>query len=258
MFTFFSNDSNLEIACVQVSLTNGVTTQLQAIPWATGVVTIFIILASGAGGLAGYVVKGATFQPTDPSTHAATTTQAHAVGGDSGPPAQNMDPTTLFLHFQSISTSGLLSLKYPPIYQAFTVNFAWSNFILPLAAFRNHAKKMRKCDLDTPDSGGIQLSQLSLPAVSSSEASGGIPAYAAKLGISQQDIFGIAYFVFLCACAVLLGIFLLVGLAVQIASSMASDPERKEAWLERRTRWRQMSSNNSLRIVSNLNSINVH
>jgi hypothetical protein len=32
-----------------------------------------------------------------------------------------MDPIVLFLHFQSISSSGLLSLRYPTIYQAFTV-----------------------------------------------------------------------------------------------------------------------------------------
>jgi hypothetical protein len=268
LFTFFSNGSNNEIAHVQADLSNGVTTQLQAIPWATGGVTILIILASGAGGIAGYAVKGVATQPTvtphatttvqahaaggdsGPAAHNATTTvQPHAVGGNSGPPAQNMDPITLFLHFQSISTSGLLSLKYPPIYQSFTVNFAWSNFILPLAIFRSAAKRMRKCDLDTTSSSSSTLSQLSVPPVSSGPSTG-ISAYAAKLGVSHQDIFGISYFVFLCACAALLCIFVLVGLAVQIASLAASGPERKELWLERRTRWRQMSSNNSLRIVN--------
>jgi hypothetical protein len=256
LFTFFSNDSNLEMACVQVSLTNGITIQLQAISWATGVVTILIIAKCGAAGLAGYVAKGAAIQPPGASPHAATTVQSHAAGGDSSPPAHNMDPTTLFLHFQSISASGLLSLKYPPIYRSFAVNFAWSNFIIPLAPFRHAAKRMRKCDLDTPTPGDTQLSQPSIPIVSSeaaaSEASAGIPAYAAKLGINRQDIFGMAYFVFLCACAALLVIFLLVGLAIQIASLIASNPERKEVWLKRRTQWRQISSNNSLRIVCDI------
>jgi hypothetical protein len=301
LFTFLSNDSGLEIACVQVSLTNGVTTQLQAIPWATGAIAILIILASGASGLVGYAVKGATVHPTGVSPHAGPTAQAHAtggdsglqghaiggdsglqahagggdqgfqahggdgnaglqahaVGGDSGPPAHNMDPTTLFLHFQSISTSGLLSLNYPPIYRAFTVNFAWSNFIIPLTPFRHAAQRMRKCDLDTPTSTNVRLSQLSVPPVSSNEAPAGIPAYAAKLGISEQDIFGIAYFVFLCAFAAVLVIFVLVGLVIQMASSMADEPERKEAWFERRTRWRQISSNNTLRIVSHLVTVNI-
>jgi hypothetical protein len=184
-----------------------------------------------------------------PAHHAATTVQAHALGGHSGPPAHNMDPITLFLHFQSISTSGLLSLKYPPIYQAFTVNFAWSNFILPLTVFRNVAKRMRKCNLDASTSSTAGSSQSSIPSVSS-ETPVGIPAYASKLGVSPQDIFGIAYFVFLCACAVLISLFMLVGLVIQIAALMASQPERKEVWLERRKRWQQMSSNNSLRIVS--------
>ena len=36
-------------------------------------------------------------------------------------PFAHMDPIVLFLHFQSISSSGLLALRYPTIYQAFTV-----------------------------------------------------------------------------------------------------------------------------------------
>jgi hypothetical protein len=121
---------------------------------------------SGAHNVATAAQGHAVSHGGDSGLHAhnpATTAQAHAVGGDSGPPAHNMDPTTLFLHFQLFSTLGL-SLKYPPIYQASTVNFTWSNFILPLAVFRNAAKWMRKCDLDT--SGNSASSELSVPPVS--------------------------------------------------------------------------------------------
>jgi len=51
-----------------------------------------------------------------PHDHIETTAPSSTHG-----PFGRMDPIVLFLHFQSISSSGLLSLRYPPIYQAFTV-----------------------------------------------------------------------------------------------------------------------------------------
>jgi hypothetical protein len=247
-FSFFANNSDVEIACVQASLSNGVTTQLAAIPWTTGTFAVLVILATGVAGGISYTATMPT--GTSPNTMA----NGNVGSGHLGPPANHMDPTALFLHFQFISTTGLLSLKYPPIYQSFTANFAWANFIIPLSAFRRAAERMRTCDLDTSTSNDAWLSQFGVPDVSSkvtaAESTVGIAAYAAKLGLSQQDIFVIAYLVFICACAAILGIFVLVGLAVQIASFVISSPEKKELWLSRRTRWQQMSSNNSLRIVS--------
>ena len=250
-----------------MSLSNGVTTQLPAIPWATGSIALVIILASGVAGVASsFAIQGAghTVQVTNAphatttaNAHTTTTAEGHVAAGHSNPPVHRLDPTTVFLHFQSISTTGLLSLNYPPIYQAFTVNFAWSNFIIPLGAFRRAAERMRKCDLPAPTPGTTQFSPSSLPPTVSSSSTAskiatGIPAYAAKLGISYQDLFGLIAFTFLCVLAVLLSIFWLVGLVIQIIVLAASKPERKAVWLERRTRWRQMSSNNTLRLVSDL------
>jgi hypothetical protein len=59
-----------------------------------------------------------------------------------------MDPLMLFFYLQSIATNGLLSLDFPDIYRAFTVNFAWANFILAISSFEQKAERMRKCNLD--------------------------------------------------------------------------------------------------------------
>jgi hypothetical protein len=164
-----------------------------------------------------------------------------------------MDPITLFLHFQGISSSGLLSLRYPPIYQAFTTNFAWANFILPIHSSKIAAKKMRKCDLgENPTNQNSSFSATAVPPVSSGVMTGettGIDAYALKIGINPQDIFGIAYLAFLCAFAILLVLFLLVGSVMQIGVFTAKTPDKKQVWLARRQKWIGMSSNNSLRIV---------
>jgi hypothetical protein len=268
LFTYYDNTTGSEIACVQVSLSNGVTTQLPAIPWATGSIALVIILASGVAGVAssfaiqgsGHAVQASSASPhatTTANAHTTTTAEGHVAAGHSNPPVHRLDPTTVFLHFQSISTTGLLSLNYPPIYKAFTVNFAWANFIIPLGAFRRAAERMRKCDLPAPTPDTTQFSLSSLPPTVSSNSTAtkiatGIPAYAAKLNISYQDLFGLIAFTFLCVLAVLLSIFWLVGLVIQIKVWRASQPERKAVWVERRTRWGQMSSNNTLRLVSNL------
>ena len=198
-----------------------------------------------------------------PHDHVETTDPSSTQG-----PFGHMDPIVLFLHFQSISSSGLLSLRYPPIYQAFTVgavvigrfctkyihyqvNFAWANFILPIRGLKKAAANFRHCTL--PDSqsnpSGSGVSSLTLPSVSYGPSSQlGIAAYAARLGIPSQDIFGIIYLVYLCACGVLLALFFVVGLALQIAVWHSSQ-ERKGSWRARRFRWAEMASNNSLRIM---------
>ena len=53
-----------------------------------------------------------------------------------------ISPFTLLLHFQSISTSGFLSISYAPIYQYFTFNFSWANLIVPLAFFKTAAREL--------------------------------------------------------------------------------------------------------------------
>ena len=75
------------------------------------------ILAAGSATTATTTAaNGSGSNAAQPHDHVETTAPSSPHG-----PFGHMDPIVLFLHFQSISSSGLLSLKYPPIYQAFTV-----------------------------------------------------------------------------------------------------------------------------------------
>jgi hypothetical protein len=262
MFLVFSNPSTI-VSCVRMDISNGVTSKESAVSWTTGIVTIALLVAVG---LIGVVTSGTgasqihTFSPEKglgPSAHAPGTGDPSSAAqgqapGHSSPPAARMDPLLLLLHFQFISSSGFLTLNYPPIYRVFTTNFAWANFIIPIGAFRRAAMHMRKCTVNTsPPS-----SSSSLPVVDSTlteeSAKSGIPAYAAKLGIDEQDIFGVAYLVFLSVCAILIVVVFLVTIVLQICAWQAEDVERKKVWRDRRRRWQQMSSNNTLRVVGSL------
>ena len=161
--------------------------------------------------------------------------------GHSSPPAGRMDPTAVFLHFQFVSSTGLLSVDYPSLYRAFTINFAWANLIIPLHAFRNAAAKMRRCNVSGSNS--------VIPPVGSGSGLGGIATYAAQQGIDAQDVFGVVYLVFLCACALLLVIYLVVAAVIQVAFLKSKDGARKDVWEARRDRWRHLFSNNGLRLV---------
>jgi hypothetical protein len=133
------------------------------------------------------------------------------------------------------------------------VNFAWANFILPIGAFKRTAAKLRKCDLGSSrQPGSSSFGAVTIPDVQSGSSpsdQSGIVAYAGKVGVPPQDVFGIVYFVFLCACGVLITLFFFVGIVMQIGVCLAKTPTRKMVWQERRGRWAEMSSNNSLRIV---------
>jgi hypothetical protein len=79
--------------------------------------------------------------------------------------------------------------------------------------------------------------------------SSGIANYAGRLGVNEQDVFGVIYLVFLCACGVLLVVSILVGAIMHVKSLASKDEEGKEVWTTRRRRWGHMSSNNTLRLV---------
>ncbi|KAJ7209480.1 hypothetical protein GGX14DRAFT_364546 [Mycena pura] len=82
-------------ACVQATLSNGWSTRQPAVEWTTAALALFTLLV-------------ALWQSTRPHTIV---------------PYRLLD---LLHFFQSIATTGLLSLNYPTLYRAFTVNFAWA------------------------------------------------------------------------------------------------------------------------------------
>jgi len=245
---------------VHTGVSNGLTSKSAPVSWATGALAVAVIAAAGLAGVVGHTsghggddhAKGAGDQ--DPSANISapdptSTGQAHAPTGGSHSPLARMDPLVLFFHFQFISITGLLSLNTPPIYQAFSTNFAWANFLIPLKPFQHAAAHMRKCTVAAPS-----ISSLHIPPVDSglteSASIPGIPRYASKLGIYKSDVFAISYLVFLCVCAIFLVISIVSTLVLLLLAHTAKSSEKKELWTRRRTRWHQMSSNNSLRIVS--------
>jgi hypothetical protein len=230
MFFFYANSDEI-IACVRTKITNGVTLQSRGASEATGVMAVLLAVAAS--------VIGAL---VNPGSGDGATNSAHL--------GRRLDPLILLFHCQFISSSGLLRLKYSPSYLAFTANFAWANFILPTASFQNTAKRMRKCDIDVPFSSSLSFE---IPQVhAAADFIPGIAAYAARVGISHQDMFAVAYLAFLCVFAVLVAFMLLVGLSLQIGVWRAQRFLRKDVWYLRRVRWQQMSCNNVLRLVSHL------
>jgi hypothetical protein len=125
---------------------------------------IGVLVTGAAGGLAGKATvdgSGKANNVSGDTSHGGevkdahdlgpqdTSTTPHSTGGDAGGPhLSRMDPLMLFLFLQSIATNGLLALDFPDIYRAFTVTFAWANFILVISSFKRKAQQMRKCNLD--------------------------------------------------------------------------------------------------------------
>jgi hypothetical protein len=207
-----------------------------------GVSSTEVAAIAAAGGA--HVAGGKAENPDGTQTHASNANNAeagqgtaHTSGGSAaqpapaahGPPISRMDPTMLFLQFQFISTTGLLSLNYPPLYRGFTANFAWANFILPISGFINGATHANKCVV---------------------AVNGGIALYATELGIDPQDMFLVAWFMFLCLCAILVGLYILIHLFLQVKVAATEAYQDKEVWVSRQKRWGQMISNTSLRLVN--------
>lgn len=103
--------SGAPLACLQSSVRNGKTAEQPAVTWVTaGIAGAAAVLgsisvistAAGLGGASG--------------------------GGSSGPSPNVVD---VVMWFQFISTNGMLSVNYPPVYRAFTKNFAWSTGLIP-------------------------------------------------------------------------------------------------------------------------------
>jgi hypothetical protein len=261
--TFTNKSGGNLLGCVTSKLSNGVTLQNAAVPWTTGLITIFLLLIGGILGAVGATQSGTASTPqagtgqgagqgvgqgagnnaavTSGDPQGAMHATTGAVAGHTGPPAGHTDPLTLFLHFQFISSTGLLSITYPLLYQSFAANFAWANFILPIKSLINAAIHMRKCDIDPKD--------IKIPVVSPG-LSKGISTYLARMGINEQDIFGLIYLVFLCVCAALLGLYLIAKGILQILAARAA-VENRAAWEARGIQVTHMASNNTLRLVRN-------
>ncbi|GEM07882.1 DUF907 domain protein [Rhodotorula toruloides] len=108
-----------EAACLRVDLANGKTTRWASVSWALGGLAIGCVLLSALWFLVGTLVYPAaslssTTSPTDPN----------AAWASLGRRKERLFLLMSLLQF--VATTGLLSIDYPIIYEAFTSNFAWS------------------------------------------------------------------------------------------------------------------------------------
>lgn len=104
-------------ACIQSTLSNGWTTHQYAVEWTTGAIVLLALAA-------------AIWQTLACDSLALT-------------PIRLLD---IFYLYQTIATSGLLSLNYPIVYRAFTLNFAWSIGLFAASTtshFQNSINNMR-------------------------------------------------------------------------------------------------------------------
>ncbi|GAA5890628.1 hypothetical protein JCM8208_004941 [Rhodotorula glutinis] len=109
-------EDNSEAACLRVELSNGKTARFASVSWALGGVAIFCALLSALWFLVGTLVW--------PSTSVlASSPHANAMWASLG---RRKERLLLFMSLvQFVATTGLLSVQYPRIYEAFTANFAW-------------------------------------------------------------------------------------------------------------------------------------
>ncbi|KAK6505024.1 hypothetical protein TWF481_006956 [Arthrobotrys musiformis] len=104
--------SDTTLACLQSSVRNGKTAEQPAVTWVTAGI-------AGAAAILGSVSI---------ISSAAGLGAGGSSGGSSGPSPNIVD---VVLWFQFVSTNGMLSVNYPPVYRAFTKNFAWSTGLIP-------------------------------------------------------------------------------------------------------------------------------
>ncbi|RVD82501.1 uncharacterized protein DFL_006926 [Arthrobotrys flagrans] len=105
-------DGGTTLACLQSSVRNGKTAEQPAVTWVTAGI-------AGAAAILGSISL---------ISSAAGLGAGGSSGGSSGPSPNVVD---VVLWFQFVSTNGMLSVNYPPVYRAFTKNFAWSTGLIP-------------------------------------------------------------------------------------------------------------------------------
>ncbi|KAK6528103.1 hypothetical protein TWF281_009356 [Arthrobotrys megalospora] len=112
------------LACLQSSVRNGKTAEQPAVTWVTAGI-------AGAAAILGSVSV----------ISAAAGLGAGSSGGGSSGPSPNIVDVVLW--FQFVSTNGMLSVNYPPVYRAFTKNFAWSTGLIPWSDMQRSIDQFR-------------------------------------------------------------------------------------------------------------------
>lgn len=253
-----TNTANNEIAaCLQATLSNGLTTQQSAVRWVTGVFFLVAFLVA----------------------------LVHSTLRWSPSPAVYRWYDILYL-FQTAAASGLLNINYPSMYVNFVLNFPWA-----LGLFHNsgietavtHLRNATGGQLATtaydsvdyinralsPYNEAIALNsfftsnstsadfksfaamtppvnhvvaraaylakRVTIPSVTetatTSAISNGIPVYVNLVGIPTASAFDTIFIVYMIALAVFLGLHLVWGLVVFLGDRVRSSDRRGSGWL---------------------------
>ena len=111
-------DGGKNVACVESDLSNGKSTSVKGVSWASAGI------AAGALALSGMSALGA-------AGHPGATSSSPGFGDVMG-------------WFHSMATNGMLSVSYPKVYSSFSKNFAWSTGLIPWDNMQNSIDDFRK------------------------------------------------------------------------------------------------------------------
>ena len=147
-----------------------------------------------------------------------------------------ISPFTLLFHFQSISSSGFLSISYAPVYQYFTLNFSWANLIIPLKSFQNAARAL---DAAKPCVRSVQSN------MASDQETMGLGFLAEHYTGDRGTLGTLAFLSAIAAVIIVLLLSVLVGLVLHILSRLTK-ASRIQALAEA---WPSITSKFILRLV---------
>jgi hypothetical protein len=115
---FSENDESKNLACVQSTVSNGKSMNVQAVTYvAAGMAGAALGISALSAVAGGFHVGGASPSPTFGET---------------------------FGWFQSIATTGMLSVSYPSIYSSFSKNFGFSTGLIPWASMQTRIDNFRQ------------------------------------------------------------------------------------------------------------------
>ena len=106
-------DTGTVKACIQATISNGRSAHQPAVEWATGGIALAALFSAG------------WFSVASPEAMV---------------PFRFLELVYLY---QSIASSSFLSLNYPSVYRAFSLNFAWAVGLIPSSTLQNSINRMR-------------------------------------------------------------------------------------------------------------------
>ena len=213
------------------SPTTSATSAVTGIFVAGSIVGSLIVANTGAAASAGFLAgagTGGTSTITNPKSGSGS---GHSV----------IDAVTLLLHFQSISTSGLLSISYPALYRFFSYNFAWANLVIGSSTFTDIAQNLGANPSCLNNLGSLQGPDLTDDPYSPS----GMTVLGVRYGLSRATLGGLVYLSAIIGVAAVLAVSVLVNLTLRLVNHMFSNRYEDQVRM-----WPSRASSISLRLVS--------